>query len=360
MKILTFFETFLFMTSRRRTVYDDITTTTTHSPLSAATDAALKNHKYDPIVDWKPPSPENIRKTRERIVSPMKAFTSAVFYCTDSNGRHYEGLSHVPIPNGQRPILFVSNHQLVGLDSWLVVNELLEQCGIFIRALTQPFLYPPSDDPDGTTFLETYGCLPVSTRNFYRLLQTNQPILLFPGGAKEAFVNTASEVYAMEAWTTDKTDFVRTAAKFNATIVPFSSVGAAESAFFLQDWLGDTTIQPIQSILQTAAGPRAPIDARYDSGRDKRISFPLVVPKLIPSRHYFLFGKPFELEHVDYRDRVACQITYLDIKRTIRDGCHALLQASKQDPFYDPLRRVPYEQIWRRQAPSFPAKVLDT
>eukprot|EP00977_Amphora_coffeiformis_P017277 scaffold5535_cov180-Amphora_coffeaeformis.AAC.16 len=356
MRVPAFFQAYLVTMSRRQTVEDNTpTTATTHFPLASA----AKNYKYDPIMDWTPPPPNDIRQTRERILTPMKAFTSAVFYCTDSNGGHHEGLVHVPRPNGQRPVLFVSNHQLVGLDSWLVVNELLEQCGIFTRALTHPFLYPSSDNPDGTTFLETYGCLPVSTRNFYRLLQTNQPILLFPGGAKEAFVNKASEAYALEAWSADKTDFVRAAAKFNATIVPFSSVGAAESAFFLQDLLGDTTMQPVQSLLQTAAGPRAPIDARYDSGPNNRISFPLVVPKLVPSRHYFLFGKPFELEHLDYRDREACQMIYLDIKRTIQDGCRALLQASQQDPFYDPLRRVPYEQLWRRQAPSFLAKLLD-
>ena len=219
MKVPAFLQAYL-VSSSRRTV-EDVPTT----PLAAA--------KYDPVVDWKPPPPNDIRQFRERILTPMRSATSAVFYCTDSDGRHHEGLSHVPRPNG-RPVLFVSNHQLVGLDSWLVVNELLDQCGIFSRALTHPFLYP-SDNPDGTTFLETYGCLPVSTRNFYRLLQTNQPVLLFPGGAKEAFVNKESEAYALGGWTDDKTDFVRAAAKFNATIVPFSSVGAAESAFFLED-----------------------------------------------------------------------------------------------------------------------------
>ena len=126
--------------------------------------AVSKKEAYDPVLDWTPPSPEKVRQLRERVLQPMKSLTSSVFYSTDNQGNRHEGLDHIP-PHNRRPLLFVSNHQLIGLDSWLIVNELQEQCNIFARSLTHPFLYP-TDSPDGTSFLETYGCLPVSTRNF--------------------------------------------------------------------------------------------------------------------------------------------------------------------------------------------------
>jgi hypothetical protein len=47
-------------------------------------------------------------------------------------------------------------------------------------------------------------------------MESGQDVLLFPGGAKEALNGNKS--YPL--YWPDKVDFVRTAAKFNATIVP--------------------------------------------------------------------------------------------------------------------------------------------
>jgi hypothetical protein len=324
-----------------------------HERIGVKSLAASKS--YDPVLDWKAPSNKEIQEARQRILEPMKTLTSPVFFSTDATGRRHEGLSH--IPKTQSPILFVSNHQLVGLDSFLVVNELMDQCDILVRSLTHPFLYP-NDKPDGTSFLETFGCLPVTTRNYYRLLQTQQPILLFPGGARESFAQSQKEAYQMIAWTDDKGDFVRAAAKFGGTIVPFSSIGAAESAFFAGDFVEENSISLIQTLLQTAAGPRAPTNACYDSSA--RIKFPLVVPKPLPCRHYFLFHKPVDLAGINHKDREACERIYKNIKQTIQGGCRELLRAKEKDQFDDPLFRVPYEQFWRKQAPSFPVQVLNS
>lgn len=226
----------------------------------------IKKKAHDHVLDWTRPSAEKIQQTRQLVLEPMKALTSSVFYSTDLRGKRHQGLAHVPAQTAGRPMLFVSNHQLLGIDSWLVVNEIQEKCDIFLRSLTHPFLY--SDNPDGTSFMETHGCLPVSMRNFYRLLQTHQPVLLFPGGVEEAFFTTRASAYSLQGWNdhaTDKQDFVRAAAKFNATIVPISCTGAAESALFWQDLPVLSDLAPsLQSLLQTAAGARAPANARYD------------------------------------------------------------------------------------------------
>ena len=159
---------------------------------------------YDPILDWKPPTSNEIAQLQHRVLEPMKALTSTVFFSTDQQGVRHEGLSHLSTNyDSSKPILFVSNHQLAGFDSWIVVNEILDQCGIFVRSMTHPFL---SKNP--SSFLEIFGCLPVSPRNLYKLMQSNQPILLFPGEARESFHKT-NEAYSMIAWPTDdKADFV--------------------------------------------------------------------------------------------------------------------------------------------------------
>lgn len=60
------------------------------------------------------------------------------------------------------------------------------------------------------------GAVEVNPRNFYRLLQTGQAVLLFPGGVREA-LHGKNEDY--QVYWPEKTDFVRVAARFNATIV---------------------------------------------------------------------------------------------------------------------------------------------
>eukprot|EP00523_Entomoneis_sp_CCMP467_P008818 CAMPEP_0168736634 /NCGR_PEP_ID=MMETSP0724-20121128/9962_1 /TAXON_ID=265536 /ORGANISM="Amphiprora sp., Strain CCMP467" /LENGTH=433 /DNA_ID=CAMNT_0008783839 /DNA_START=31 /DNA_END=1332 /DNA_ORIENTATION=- len=344
------------------------------------------NNKYDPILDWQPPSAEQTRQTRQRVMEPMKRLTSPVFFSTDANGVRQQGLEAVANlyqnrnnnnGNGNHgPILFVSNHQLAGLDSWLVVNQIQESCGEWLRALTAPLLYPSANrnQLDGTSWFEQYGCLPVSTRHFYRLLQTQQSILLFPGGVVEAFVPSPEQAYTLNGWKHDDDDdgsgggggggdFVRTAAKFNATIVPFSSTGAAESVRFWQDVPGLREWVPTaQREWQRRRAPgrgdnRIPRDFRYDS--NQRVEIPLLVPKALPSRHYYLFHQPISLKEVDARDRAASAKVYRKIKQSIQRGCQDLLKASNEDPFREPWRRVPYEQVWQTPAPTVSSNVLN-
>ena len=332
--------------------------------LLAGTQNEVTNKKYNPIVDWEPPSQNEILQTRQRFIEPMKSLTSSIFFSTDADtGERHETLKYLSKDDDadhNKPILFVSNHQLVGIDSWLVVNEIWES-GTYVRAMTHPFLSNVDNEKGGFTlpggsFYKTFGCLPVSPRTFYKLMKSNQPTLLFPGGARESF-HKANEQYTLTAWS-EESDFVRTAAKFNATIIPFSSVGAAESAFFLDQLPFADAV--MDAILQVTPKEQAPFNARYDATkRNKQISFPIVVPKPLPSRHYFLFDKPIDLSNVDYNNKIECQEIYQNIKESIKQGCTDLIQAKNQDPYYDPLKRVAYEQLMRKQAPTFPINLLN-
>ena len=72
----------------------------------------------------------------------------------------------------------------------------------------------------------------MNPRNFYRLLQTGQAALLFPGGVREVFHGKDED---HKLFWPAKTDFVRVAARFNATIVPLAAIGAADSLNILLD-----------------------------------------------------------------------------------------------------------------------------
>ena len=148
------------------------------------------------------------------------------------------------------------------------------------------------------------------------------------------------------------------ASKFNATIVSFSTIGAAESAVLLDKFPLANCLQ--ESLLDSVGSFQGkPYNARYDSEREM-IDFPLVLPKILPSRHYFLFHKPIDLSLVDYKDKETGGMIYRDVQGAIRNGCFELLQAQEQDPFVDPLKRVPYEQLLSKKSPTFPIELLNS
>lgn len=339
-----------------------------------------KQTQYDPIIDWKLPSDDELREAIENRVKPLRALTSPKFFSTGTDGKRVAGLGKVP-NNVEGPLLFVANHQLLGLDLGLIIAELLEQREIAARGLAHPIIFQgaggngfgagpgptgPSrritkrnrdgvvDPPLGD--FQTFGAVMVSPRNYYRLMQTGQTALLFPGGVREVF-HGKDEAY--ELFWPEKVDFVRVAAKFNATIVPISAVGAADSVNFIADapdilnlpfGLGERALNNTQNV----------IAARYDQDNsDELFQPPLVVPKLTPARHYFIFGKPFDTTKLDHTNKDACAKLYNDVKAELRRGLDDLLVAREKDPFNNFFQRIATEQILKKQTPTFPVEELN-
>jgi hypothetical protein len=187
-------------------------------------------------------------------------------------------------------------------------------------------------------------------------METGQTALLFPGGVREVF-HGKEEAYKL-FWP-EKVDFVRVAARFNATILPLSAIGAADSANILLD-------APEILNLPFGLGERAQnntkntIAARYDSQNDEEVfQPPIVAPKLLPARHYFVFGKPFDTTHINHKDKVACGTLYKEVKKELVRGLEDLLKARENDPYADTLKRLAYERILRKQSPTFPLSELN-
>lgn len=69
-------------------------------------------------------------------------------------------------------------------------------------------------------------------KNLYRLLESGQSALLFPGGVREAYRRKGEE-YSL-FWPS-KPEFIRMAARHDALIVPFAGVGLDDSFKILLD-----------------------------------------------------------------------------------------------------------------------------
>jgi hypothetical protein len=203
-----------------------------------------------------------------------------------------------------------------------------------------------------------FGAVPVSGRNLIRLLQNGENVLLFPGGVREAY-RRKNEEYQL-FWP-QRAEFVRMAAKYGATIVPFAAVGVDDSLEIILD--GDELKKtPIigQMVTSRAAGlpqARRGVSAGGTRGGEEEESFisPLALPKLPPRRMYFLFQKPITTSVEDLDDRVRVEQLYNEVKGQVQGGLDYLLSRRKEDPYEDFGKRVVYEATrMGKQAPTFP------
>jgi pimeloyl-ACP methyl ester carboxylesterase len=333
---------------------------------------------YDPILDWNLPNPEEIQRDLRTVVGPVREQHSPVFFTTDKNGKRWKNLVKFPSrDSNSNPILLVGNHQFAASDLSLLVAELLKQKGMIFRGLAHPVVFRfgqgrsdlggrqagiiqstggDGNNPFAGQFgnLQKYGAVLVSPFNYYRLLQSGQNVLLFPGGAKEALVGNRS--YPL-FWPDQKVDFVRTAARFNATIIPLSAIGMVDGVTVL--------VEPEDLVKLPIIGDRARAAAanmtaaRYDAKNEDEVVFPPIFLPGVPRRNYFLFGRPVSTENVDPNDRVACSNVYNSVRNAVREGIDDLLQARKHDMFDDTARRIAYERLFQKQAPTFPIDKLN-
>lgn len=181
-------------------------------------------------------------------------------------------------------------------------------------------------------------------------METNQTALLFPGGVREVF-HRKGEDYDL-FWPEDKADFVRVAARFNATVVPISAIGSADSANILLD--------PEELVdLPFGIGDRLrnssenTIAARFDQSNSDELFVPPLVTPGIPARHYFIFGKPFHTASVDHTNRQTCMSLYSEVRSELRRGLDDLIAARETDPFKDFATRLAVERLSGKQAPTF-------
>ncbi|MEL7044792.1 MAG: lysophospholipid acyltransferase family protein [Pseudomonadota bacterium] len=128
-----------------------------------------------------------------------------------------------------RPCLFIGNHALFGLDGLVIIPVLLEELGRYLRPMGDKFLF---SDRRVADFLLRRGATMGHPDVARALMEHDQDILVFPGGAHEA-VKPSHERYRLQ-WK-ERLGFVRLAAEYGYTIVPFGLVGPDEFYEYLLD-----------------------------------------------------------------------------------------------------------------------------
>lgn len=235
-----------------------------------------------------------------------------------------EGLAIAEKDGKNRPVLFVGNHGILGiLDTSVLYLELLDLLkGQRIRSLADPIhfgLYSEVSNGRWENFIRNLGAVRATPLSFYRLLSAGDRILLFPGGAREVCRRRGER--NLLVWDT-KLDFLRPAAKFNAVIVPFSSVGADDSVEIVVDG---------QELL------RIPLigERLREFLTEKKLSTKNLMPvSTFPpqlDRFYFKFHEPIDTKSVDSSDIAACREAYSKVRGTVENGINELIKERERD-----------------------------
>mmetsp|Transcript_19590 Transcript_19590/g.49804 ORF Transcript_19590/g.49804 Transcript_19590/m.49804 type:complete len:797 (+) Transcript_19590:27-2417(+) len=347
-------------------------------------------------------NPELQAAVSQKTMLPIRRLVSPKFFSTTESGLRLPGLSGVPglicpKTGKQRPILFVSNHQQIGvLDIPLLVEELMVSRKIFVRALAHPVAFgmptgepsdelsdqqlaaankkpaltgvpsnsrgtfsklpiapPQRDSSRGGMFgdqidIATFGAVPVSGRNFFRLLQRKEAVLLYPGGVTEAFKGRDQRYKLLWPEGENESDFMRLASKMNAIVVPVAGVGG-DDVIHVADAEDLLKLPRIGDMLREFAATVPP-------GRPGELFVtPIVIPKIPIPRYYFVFGKPIDTATIDAGDVPANVAAYRQVKAELEKGLDWLLDKRQSDPYAGFVKRVAYEAAgnWTRQAPTF-------
>lgn len=227
------------------------------------------------------------------------------------------GLENIP---DERPLLFVGNHTMYGIyDMPLMVYEMKKRKGIVLRGLAHPLHYASAFGD----LLARYGAVKATPRNYFKLLEAGEAVLLYPGGAREVAKRRGEENKLL--WKED-TDFVRLAMRFGCTIVPFAALGVDDAfgiALDSKDIMASPLGEPIRQAIQAAGFPA-------DAGLDVADAVPPIALGMgglpfVPNaqRLYFHFGKPIRTDGftpAEIADKDKCSQLYAEVRKAVEDG----------------------------------------
>ncbi|XP_023759101.2 phytyl ester synthase 1, chloroplastic [Lactuca sativa] len=309
---------------------------------------------HDEVKDHLPPSMSEYKKeTKGHWLYHLA--TSPVMLSTMEDEKIVTGLNGIP---KEGPVLFVGNHMLMGLDLFILLLQFLKEKKIILRGLGHPEglkLDIQSGIPYISIILRVFGMLPVTPINFFKLFSTKSYVLLYPGGAREA-LHRKGEVHKL-FWP-EQQEFVRMAAKFGATIVPFGCVGeddVSEMILDYNDWKKNAAVsdyleennEKLLLLRQDKEGEVA----------NQQLHLPLVIPK-IPGRFYYLFGKPIKTKGLEkiLNDKENANALYLQIKNEVEKNIAYLIKKREEDPYRGFVKRIVYQaktQTPYDQVPTF-------
>ncbi|KAJ4968507.1 hypothetical protein NE237_015208 [Protea cynaroides] len=299
------------------------------------------SRRYDYISDFIPPSVTEVKEAFDEMNGLFRLATSPVMFSTLKDGKIVRGLSGIP---NEGPVLLVGYHMLLGCELSSLFEAFLREKKVLIRGLAHPSMfsdYFKSSEFSTVDLMKVFGASPVSARNLYKLLSTKSYVLLYPGGAREA-LHRKGEEYKL-FWPEDA-EFVRMAARFGATIVPFGAVGEDDIAEVVLDYNDLMAIPFVRDSLKelNKDSVRLRADARGEVANED-LYYPGVFPKL-PGRFYYLFGKPIETKGRmdELKEKDNANILYLQVKSEVESIISHLRKKREEDPYRGILERTVY------------------
>ncbi|CAN6575541.1 unnamed protein product [Malus baccata var. baccata] len=311
-----------------------------------------RSRKHDYVSDFLPPSMWELKNASDKQFRLLSLATGSVMLSTLEDGKIVRGLAGVP---NEGPVLFVGYHNLLGLELNSIVENFLREKSIIVRGLAHPELFWGKNGTSAQfDVLKLFGAVPVAAKNLFKLLKTKSHVLLYPGGAREA-LHKKGEEYKL-FWP-DQPEFVRMAARFGATIVPFAAVGEDDLLELVLDYNDLMNIPVVSDYLKNAS--RDTIKLRDESNGEVanvQLFFPGVVPK-IPGRYYYLFGKPIETKGKKeiLQDKENANELYLQIQSDIENSLAYLIKKREEDPYRNIFDRTAYRVMYSsvEEVPTF-------
>uniref|UniRef100_A0A0D9V0V1 Serine aminopeptidase S33 domain-containing protein n=1 Tax=Leersia perrieri TaxID=77586 RepID=A0A0D9V0V1_9ORYZ len=300
----------------------------------------------DAVADFLPPTLSEFKRTFDEDFKLVHRLLSPVMLSTLRNGKIVRGLAGVP---DKGPVLLVGYHQLLAMEVTSMVEEFLREKKAVLRALAHPVFFVGNYETlrqELSLFdvAPMYGGVQVNPISTYRLFERDEFVLLYPGGIREA-LHRKGEDYQL-FWP-DQPEFVRMAAQFGVTIIPFGCVGEDDMLEILLDYNDIKNVpyirETIESFNQDCPGVRSTVKGEEGN---QVLHLPVVVPK-VPGRLYYLFGKPIEMKGNDniHRDRESANQLYLDIKSEVENIMSYLKRKREQDPYRSITARILITQL---------------
>ncbi|XP_078168112.1 esterase/lipase/thioesterase family protein isoform X3 [Carex rostrata] len=315
-----------------------------------------RSHQRDVIKDYLPPTKSEFNKTFNEEQRLFSLASSPVFLSTLPNGEIVRGLEGVP---GKGPVLLVGNHMLMGLELRMLYKKFLEEKKVILHGMAHPVLFTSKtessrEDMSQYDNIRLYGGIPVNPINMYRLFQRDSCVLLYPGGAREA-LHRKGEEYKL-FWP-EQPEFVRMAARFGATIVPFGVVGEDDLTELVLDYDDQKRIPFIREWIEEINKDITNIRSNIDGEVSRQDLFlPVLLPK-VPGRFYYHFGKPIQTKgnEILLKDRDNAMSVYKQIKSEIEGSIAYLKKKREEDPYRSITQRALFQATWgpSTEVPTF-------
>ena len=122
----------------------------------------------------------------------------------------------------KRAALIISNHSFIAYDMLFLMNYYYNKTGEILRGAGDHLLFK---FPIVKDFFLSLGTVDGNRQNIKKLIENNEKIIIYPGGAKEAMKSSAEKY---QLFWEGRYGFIKLAIKYNIPIIPVVAIGVED------------------------------------------------------------------------------------------------------------------------------------